>query len=378
MNIVIVSHKYLTQPDDELVSFLKDKKVKRVVHITHSFSDSPHRKSNYRIYELGKLKKDITGKDYKNLPEPLIYLKELLFTLNSLFKIPDKIDLYIGMDGMCVLFGLISKIFFKVKKTIFWSIDFVPNNRFKESWKNFIYKKINYYSYKKADEVWDLSPRMIEARKKYLGINESDYKKFKIVPYGMWVGKIKTFSYEEVDPFTIVFMGHLLEKQGVQLVLRALPNLITTFPDIKFKIIGGGKYATELKKISKELKVEQFCNFMGKIDDIKKLEVEVAKSTVAIAPYIKSLDTWTYYADPGKVKTYLACGVPVLLTDIPWNAKEISQKKCGIIIQENIKSIVTSLSFLLKKENNIEYRRNAKNYSKQYDYKDIFENLEII
>lgn len=377
MNVVIVAHKYLTQPDDELVVYLNNKKYDNVLHIMHSFSDAPDRCSYYRLYKSGKLVKEHKGKDYKNFPEPILYLKELLATRRYIYSTNISYGTYIGMDGLCVMFGRILKLFRKVKKVIFWTMDFVPENRFQGGWKNKIYHWINISGYKGADEMWDLSPRMLEAREKFLGIKESDYKFHKVVPYGMWVDKVKTYAYDEIDQYTIVFMGHLLAKQGVQLILESLPDIIKKYPKIKFKIIGGGSYRYELEKLVIKLDIKKYCVFLGKIEDIKELEDEVAKSTIAVAPYIKKLDTWTYYADPGKIKTYLACGVPVLLTDIPWNAEDIEENKCGIIIEENKKSIINAINFLLKKSNNIQYRQNTKKYARKFNYTDIFSSLNL-
>jgi glycosyltransferase involved in cell wall biosynthesis len=377
MNIVIVAHKYFTQPDDELVVYLNNKKYSNVLHIMHSFSDAPDRCSYYRLYKKGKLMEEYKGKDYKNLPEPMLYIKELLATIRYIYKSKIIFDTYIGMDGLCVMFGRILRFFKKVKKVIFWTMDFVPKNRFNDGWKNKIYHWINISGYKGADEMWDLSPRMLEAREKFLGIKKSDYKSHKVVPYGMWVDKVKTYSYDEIDPYTIVFMGHLLAKQGVQLILESLPDIVKLYPKIKFKIIGGGSYKDELEKIANDFGVMKYCHFLGKIDNIRDLEDEVANSTIAVAPYIKKLDTWTYYADPGKIKTYIACGVPVLLTDIPWNAKDIEENKCGIIIDETRENIINAIDFLLKKSNNIQYRNNAKQYARKFDYADIFNRLEL-
>jgi glycosyltransferase involved in cell wall biosynthesis len=377
MNIVVVAHKFLTQPDDELILYLNEKKYKNVIHITHSFSDAVDRKSYFRIYESGKIKSEIISKDYRNFPEPLIYLKELIFTMYHISKLKIIFDQYIGMDGMCSLFGLLLKKIGKTKRVIYWCIDFVPENRFKQEWKNKIYRIINVFSLKNSDEVWDLSPRMAEAREKFLGIRLSNYKFHKVVPYGIWTKNIKRLSYEEIDPYTIVFMGHLLEKQGVQLVLKALPELIKKFPKVKFKIIGGGAYKHELIKLSKNFKVEQYCQFLGKIENIREVEREISNSIIAVAPYMKSLDTWTYYADPGKIKTYLGCGVPVILTNISWNAAEIQEKKCGIVIEETVESLVNAVTFLLDKKNNSLYRSNAIKYSESFNYSNIFKDLDL-
>ena len=374
-NIIIVSHKFLTQPDDDLVIFLNENKYKNILHIRHSFSDANDRCSYYSWYKEGKLFKEYKTGDYKNFSEVFVYIKEAFFTFKWIMFSKIKWDYYIGMDGLCVFFGNFLRFLGKVNKTIFWAIDFVPSNRFGMSFKNKIYHLINIIGYKKSDEMWDLSPRMVEAREKFLNIKKTDYRKYRIVPYGAWLDRIKKYSYENCEKDTLVFMGHLLEKQGVQLVIKAIPEIIKKFPNFKFKIIGDGNFKESLKKLSDNLKVNKYCDFKGKINDIETLENEIAKSCVAIAPYIKKLDTWTYYADPGKVKTYLACGIPLLLTDIPWNAREIENNNCGKIITEDVDSILNGLIELMSSITNQEYRNNAIKYSTKFGYNYIFNNL---
>jgi len=374
-NIIICAHKYLTQPDDELVLYLNQRKSGELLMIHHSFADASDRSSRCVWYKEGMVHKACETADYQWLPESLIYAKELICTMKWVLTTRTKWDVYIGMDGLCVLFGNITRFFGSVQKTIYWAIDFVPEHRFKSCIKNFIYHWINVRGYRNADELWDLSPRMAAAREKYLGIRINDYRLHKVVPYGAWTKRIKKYRYNECQKNTLVFMGHLIEKQGVQLVIKAIPEIIKTMPEFKFKIIGEGSYRNELEKLSSTLNVSAYCDFRGKINDILELEKEIARSCAGIAPYVKALDTWTYYADPGKVKTYLACGAPVLLTDIPWNAMEIEKAGCGKIISEEISDIVAGILELMDPKNNQNYRDCAVRYSMGFDYTSIFDTL---
>lgn len=376
-NVVIVVHKIFPQMDDDLITYLNAKSCPNTLHILHSFSDAPDRISRYKWYKNGQLYKEEQTKDYKNAPEVFIYFKEFFFTVKWVVMSGVVWDTYLGMDGLSVLFGNILKAINKVKKVIYWAIDFVPNQRFKSSLKDYIYRSINTHGYKNADEMWDLSPRMAEARKKFLNIQQSDYKLHKVVPYGMWSKKIKRVNYKYCKVNTLMFMGHLLEKQGVQLVLYALPLIIEKIPNFKFKIVGIGPYKDHLIQLAQKLKVSKYCEFVAKIAAPAELETEITKSTLSIAPYVKELDTWTYYADPGKVKTYLACGVPVLLTDIPWNAQEIVHAKCGFIISEDPKDIASKTIKLMNPLLNQEYRNNAIKYSQGFDFDHIFANLNL-
>lgn len=375
-NVVLVAHKYLPQSDDDLVYYLNQKKFESVLHIKHSFSDAKDRRSSFAWFSKGKKIKQEKTIDYKFLPEVLVYLKELFFTIKWPLLSKTKWDTYIGMDGLTVIIGLILRKINVCRKVIFWSIDFVPHNRFNQSWKNKIYRKVNILAVKNADEVWDLSPRMIEGRRKFLGLDKKSYKSHRLVLSGMWSSRIKKISYKDCEKNTLVFMGHLLSKQGVDMVIRMIPEILKQIPNFKFKIIGGGSYEKELITLARKLSVEKYCHFMG-IKVGRPLEKKIAKSAVAIAPYVKTSDSYTYYADPGKVKYYLACGVPILLTDLPWNAKEIEEKKCGIIISDKGDDLVEKLLVLMSPKTNQQYRRNAINYSKEFNYKNIFNTLKI-
>ena len=120
----------------------------------------------------------------------------------------------------------------------------------------------------------------------------------------------------------MLFVGHLLEKQGVQLVLKAIPDIRKTIIDFDFSIIGKGNYEPALRRLVKELGIEDCVLFAGYKSD-KEMEQLASRCACAVAPYDMKTDTWTRYADPGKIKNYLASALPVILTDVPYNAYDI-------------------------------------------------------
>jgi glycosyltransferase involved in cell wall biosynthesis len=370
--VVIVAHKYLTQPDDELVLFLNSRGASAVLHICHSFSDAPDRRSFFRLYRDGRLVGEGRTRDYAGWPEPVIYAKEMLFTFVWSLRHGPLWATYVGMDGLCVLWGNLLRALGRVRRTVYWAIDFVPSNRFASRLKNRIYAAVNRSGYRRADEVWDLSPRMAEARRLFGGIGPDDYRRNIVVPYGIWPERIPRFTHAECEQNTLVFMGHLLEKQGVQLVISAMPRILERLPDFRFKIIGDGNYRHRLEQLARDTGVAERCTFLGKIQRIEDLEREIARSAVAIAPYIRALDTWTLYADPGKVKTYLACGVPVVLTDVPWNAADIEREGCGKVIAEDASAIADAVVMLMEPTRNQFMRERALHFAKGFEWPSIF------
>lgn len=377
-NIVIVVHKFHTNPDDDLVYYLNRNKASNVLHIRHSFSDAPDRASYYTWYKSGRPYKEYRTLNYQFLPEPLIYLKEFLYTIYWLFRSGLRWDYYIGMDGLCTNFGLPFKRFL-FKKIVCWSIDFVPTNRFDSVYKNFIYRKLNVNAFQKSDEMWDHTPKMVEEKKRILGLNPNTYKKHRIVPLGLWIDRIKVYPYEKCNQHELVFLGHILEKQGIQLVIRSIPHILKFVPDFRFKVIGSGNYLSSLKDLVREMKLDKYVSFMGRIERDEDVEAEVAKSSAGIAPYIKNLDTFTQYgADPGKIKAYLACGLPVLLTDVSYNAKEVVNYGCGFIIKEDERDIATKIVKVLTDSHlNRKLRSKSMEYRNRFDYNSIFKELDL-
>ena len=69
--------------------------------------------------------------------------------------------------------------------------------------------------------------------------------------------------------------------------------------------------------------------------------------------------------------------MPVLLTDVPWNAKEIEKIGCGKIIEEKIESIVSSFFELNQGVMNNKYRKQALSYINKCDYKNLFNDLDL-
>ena len=92
---------------------------------------------------------------------------------------------------------------------------------------------------------------------------------------------------------------------------------------------------------------------------------------IAIAPY-SSIDknNFSFYADPGKVKFYLGCGLPIVITDVPLIAKDIEKNQSGLIAEYNSVDFCNKIIFIL---NNYDlFKRNAIKFGKEFDWNVIF------
>ncbi len=371
--IIIATHVYTTGPAQDLREYLLKHKTGKLLFIGHPlFFDKKLKSSGYELYEKGELEKE-NYKKIKKIPEPLTYLKDIFLNIFWVIKTGKKWDLYIGNDNLNAFSGIILKKLGLVERVIYYVIDYNPK-RFENKILNKIYHWIDQFCVKYADETWNLSPRMAEARKEYFNFSGGNQK---TVPIGIWFDRFPRLDFSQIEKHTLVFMGHILEKQGVQYVLDAIPDITKEIPDFKFLIISDGEYLEKLKEQTSKLNIEKFVEFAGYIEKHSDVEKMLARCACAIAMYEKYDKSgnlsFTYFSDPGKIKAYLAGGLPIFLTDTPYNAGEIENKKCGFIIERNKESIAKAVVAILKDEKILkEYRENAANYAKEFDWEKIF------
>lgn len=368
LKIVIAVHFMLYGAADALEEYLVSRKVRKVYTIRLPFHHQQYQ--IFKTFVKGRVIKN--EKVRKQRAGFLDYFNDFFVVFNAVYRQGEKFDIFIGVNGLNALSGLLLKKMGKVNKVIFYGIDFVPI-RFENKLLNFIYHKIEEYCVKNSDVVWNVSPRIAEGREKFLKISKKKHRQ-KVVPIGVWekdIVKRKTAKENQ-----IIFVGHLLEKQGVQEVIRAMPIVRKKVKNAKLIIIGGGVYMPELKKITKEEKSHDAVIFTGWITDKKKLKKMMLESSVAVACYFpekERLRNFTYYADPTKIKDYLSAGLPLVLTNVSHNSGELEKNKCGIIVEYDRRSISAALVKLLENKYLLgEYQQNSLKYIHSFTWDKIF------
>ena len=83
----------------------------------------------------------------------------------------------------------------------------------------------------------------------------------------------------------IVFIGSLLEKQGVRVVLRGLPAVIEQVPEVMLRMIGEGSFEGELRSLARRLGIEDHIEWLGRIDDHGTVMDRLSECAIGLAPY---------------------------------------------------------------------------------------------
>ena len=368
--VVIVSHIYATGPSQELEKYLINQKIERLLFIGHPFLYSGDICSFWRLYVKGNRIKSCKAYPWR-LPEILMYCKDVLYTFLWVILDKQRYDIYIGADNLNAFTGLLLKKLGMVEKVFFYTIDYIPL-RFKNRFLNGVYHWIDSFCIKYCDKVWNLSERMmIEREKKEVS---SKYREKQItVPVGTNLN-IKICPFEDIDRYTLAFMGHLREGQGLDFLIDLFPEIVSKFYEAKLLIIGTGPLEDSLKKKVSKLGLSGHVKFSGYIEKHEEVEKMLSKCAVGIALYEDNDITYTRYADPGKPKAYMAAGLPVVITNVPAIANEIDKNKAGIAVRYKKKDAVRAIINILSDDLRlIEYRKNALKFARNFEWTLIFE-----
>lgn len=368
-SILILSHFYKRGlsgggPPQEIRDFFLPK-VKRIFYIEHPFPYSKDNRSSLTIYENGEIKKQYLSFS-KRGPDLFFYLADFFLTFYFLVISKSRFDLCVSLDNLNTFSVILFRKLRIIKKLVFYTIDYNPK-RFSIRTLNDIYHFLDRLSCYYSDAIWVLSEIMPRERRKN-GVDPKKSAKNVVLPMGANLQRIKIKRTDDIDRKEVVYVGHLLEKQGVQKVLESLPLVVSKIPDVKFTILGEGEYEDQLKVLTKKLGIEKNVNFKGFIKKHEDVEKILTSSAIGIAPYVDDPENYTKYTDPGKPKLYLGCGLPVIITSVPRISGIIEKNKAGVKVNYDPKSIADAIvSLISNKKLYEECRENAIKLSRKYD-----------
>jgi glycosyltransferase involved in cell wall biosynthesis len=130
------------------------------------------------------------------------------------------------------------------------------------------------------------------------------------------------------DAPVIVSVGALVERKGFHRVMECLPDLRERFPGLRYLVVGGaspeGDWSRELHRRAGELGVADCVHFLG------------ALAPEALKEPLSAADVFVLATrNEGWANVFLeamACGLPVVTTDVGGNAEVVSDPKLGIIV----------------------------------------------
>jgi len=195
----------------------------------------------------------------------------------------------------------------------------------------------------KSDVLTVVSKSMIKEIKR-LG---ADHKRVHVIPMGVDLKKRFVPAKSRRNNDSLLFVGRLVEKKGLQYLIHVLPLILKRHPQVYLQIAGDGPEKRKLKRECEKLGISDHVRFLGAVrNDL--LPALYQRSDVVIFPSV--------ITDDGDQEGFglvlveaLGCECAAIVTDLPAMQDIIEDGKTGLVVpQKNIGKLAEKVILLLE------------------------------
>lgn len=185
---------------------------------------------------------------------------------------------------------------------------------------NYLKRKV----YGVSDVITVVSRAMAEDLHLFLGAAD-----IRVASMGVDLKKRFVSLTPQGDRRDIVFVGRLVEKKGVHVLLEAFAQLYKNFPSLRLTIIGDGPARAQLTAQASGLAIDRAVDFLGAVSNsdmpqlLNRYAIAVVPSVVAVSGDQEGLGLVAIEA--------MGCGCAVIAADLPALRDVVDQGKNGLL-----------------------------------------------
>lgn len=272
-------------------------------------------------------------------PSPLRYIAEMFATVWH-FSVRKKVDTFVAIDPLNACAAVVLKKLGRIETCIFLTPDYSPQ-RFGNVMLNKIYHSIDRFCVRNADEVWSVSTRIQEVRRK-MGLADSKNILLPNVP----PAKFADLRKNKHDKYNLITTGILDKQLDFEGSIRAVAQLRDTYPKLNFTVIGNGPKESQLHLLAEELQVADRIHFTGRLSLAETLDLE-SKAGIGLALYTGEWG-FNHFGDSTKCREFFFFGLPVISTDSHATVPEIKKFKPGLVVEKGVDHYVKAITDILE------------------------------
>ena len=143
---------------------------------------------------------------------------------------------------------------------------------------------------------------------------------------------------------TVVYIGRMMAKKGVHILIKAMSDVIRRVPKTRFLFVGGGNLSLYKKMIEQRAIPEKNFSFIGHVDRFECPRI-LGEATVFVNP--------SFFENCSlSILEAMSCGTAVVASDVGGNPEIIESGKNGKLVPPfDDKMLARSIISLLENEN---------------------------
>lgn len=281
------------------------------------------------------------------------YLPLVSDALDAIISVPfllatcRRYDLLVTAGLNLALLGIFLRWIGLVRCVAFVVMDYWPRKYNSPVWSD-IYRRVYGWCSTHVDSVVDVAPT-IEAARVLDGIRVHPSKRMTI-PHVIDPAAVGSLPRDHLELDSLVWTGAVTPQCGFDLVLEAVELIAPQRPGITIHITSYTPFPNHLWRVIQKKGLERHFRFLGYIRDELEFSRTVRRFRVGLAPYSPRGDTVKRFAGVARPWTYIANGVPPVMTRVPYDAEEIERSGAGIIIDYQPDQLAEAILRLLTDE----------------------------
>lgn len=341
-----------------VISIIEQHKNGKLMHTTKSF--------------ISLILSPLLRLQNNNATQILFKIRDFFSVLEWGIRAKTRYDLFIGLESIYALAGILLKKIGIVKTVVYYVSDYSPN-RYPQVWFNNIYLILDRFCVRNADYIWDVSPAIHPARIK-AGLNFKQAAPVILVPNALFPDQITHISEKEIKQNSLVYAGTLTYSNGPDLAIEAVAILLKKFPKASLHIFGSnGKDQARIKTLIQKYCMEKSVVFHGFITQVADITNAIKTYAIGLAPYINTVGSHRKYGDATKLRLYMGAGIPIVTTNVPPLGKIISKFGAGVVTKDNPKSLAEVIIDLFSNEKKyLSMRKKAIKYAKSNTWENTY------
>ncbi|QCR15188.1 glycosyltransferase family 4 protein [Methanosarcina mazei] len=203
---------------------------------------------------------------------------------------------------------------------------------------NKIYGILEKKAINKADRLIVVSPSIYE----YCLKMGADPSIIDLIPNGITIDEYEFEGKDLIHP-SLLYIGRLVKIKGIDILIRALPIIKMSYPDIKLFIAGSGGQFNKINSIVKKMNLTENVVFLGNVFGLEKRHL-IASTDILILPS-------RYEAFGIVLLEAMAFSKPVVASNVGGIPYIISNEETGLLFEvENVTELAEKVIKLLNDE----------------------------